>query len=352
MEMQNLPSKSYEQLIGRDKWVDRILRLLRDPGKPPILSINGMGGVGKTALAYEVARRAIENGFFQDVLWESAKQYDLLGNVIAARSDPDTTIENMLIGLARQLGRFEMLQLDPDERRLRLQYILQHTPYLIVIDNLETVEESQALVGELSNLLKPSRAILTSRIQCDSKDVKDLHLEGFSQSIAITFLREVARSRGVEKIGGAKRDILKRITAVTGGIPLAMQFFVAQVEAGLSVDEELMHLESAENEEILYRYIYFDLWSTLKIPSQKILVAIPAFATTVPRFLLQPVARVSDEEFEPAVRDLIKKSLVHKLEQDDILRCRYSVHQLTRNFVNSDLRAVWEAQKAAKKEMQ
>ena len=131
-----------------------------------------------------------------------------------------------------------------------------------------------------------------------------------------------------------------------------MKFFLAQVEAGLSVEDELIRLESAENEETLYRYIYFDLWSTLSIPSQKILVAIPAFAASVPRFLLQPVGRVSDAEFEPAVTDLIKKSLVEKTENDDLQKCRYSVHQLTRNFVNSDLRAVWEAQKAVKQERQ
>jgi hypothetical protein len=345
--MDNLPPQPYDQLIGRGEWVGRVLKILRDSGAPSIIAITGIGGIGKTALAYEVVRRAVEAGLFEDALWESAKQYELLGDTIVARPDAAITKEGLLNSIARQLGRFEILQLHPDERRLRLQYILQHTPYLIVVDNLETVEDYQALVEELAGLLKPSRAILTSRIQLEpSERVQEVHVKGLSESAAIEFLRQEAQERGVPPIEMAEEAVLKRIAETTGGMPLAMKFFVAQVSAGLSIGEELQRLEKAENEEILYRYIYFDLWSTLTTPSQKILVAIPAFAASVPRFLLQPVARVTDDEFESAVDHLIQKSLVDRTDHEDIQKRRYSVHQLTRHFVNSDLHEVWERQKA------
>jgi len=350
--MQNLPPKPYAQLIGRDEWVNRVLNILRDSEAPPIIAITGIGGIGKTALAYEVARRAVEVGLFEDALWESAKQYELLGGTVVARPDAAITKESLLNSLARQLGRFEMLQLHPDERRLRLQYILQHNPYLIVVDNLETVEDYQALVEELANLLKPSRAILTSRVRLEPNEhIQEVHVKGLSESAAIEFLRQEAQDKGVSPIAVAEEVVLKRIVKATGGMPLAMKFFIAQVSAGLSIGEELQRLEKAENEEILYHFIYFDLWSTLTIPSQKILVAIPAFAASVPRFLLQPVARVADDEFEPAAGDLVRKSLVERTDHEDIQKRRYSVHQLTRHFINSDLRAIWEAQKVASQRM-
>jgi hypothetical protein len=347
--MSNLPPKPYEQLIGRHEWVNRVLDILRDSEAPPIIAATGIGGIGKTALAYEVAHRVIEAGLFEDALWESAKQYELLGGTVIARPDAAITKESLLNSIARQLGRFEMLQLHPDERRLRLQYILQHTPYLVVVDNLETVEDYQALVEELVSLLRPSRAILTSRIRLEPNEhIQEVHVKGLSESAAIEFLRREAQEKSTSPIAMAEEGVLKRIAEATGGMPLAMKFFIAQVDTGLSIDEELQRLERAENEELLYRYIYFDLWSTLTIPSQKILVAIPAFAASVPRFLLQPVARVADKEFEPAVDDLIQKSLVEQTDHDheDIQKRRYSVHQLTRHFINSDLRAVWEVQKA------
>jgi len=345
--MQNLPPKPYEQLIGRDEWVNRALDILRDLEAPPIIAITGIGGIGKTALAHEVARRSVEAGLFEDALWESAKQYELLGGTVVARPDAAITKESLLNSIARQLGRFEMLQLHPDERRLRLQYILQHNPYLIVVDNLETVEDYQALVEEMASLLKPSRAILTSRIRLEPNEhIQEVHVKGLSESAAIEFLRREAQEQGVSPIAEAERTVLKRIVEATGGMPLAMKFFIAQVSAGLSIGEELRRLEKAEHEEILYRFIYFDLWATLIIPSQKVLVAIPAFAASVPRFLLQPVARVTDREFEPAVDDLIRKSLVDRTDHEDTQKRRYSVHQLTRHFVNSDLREAWERQKA------
>ena len=67
----------------------------------------------------------------------------------------------------------------------------------------------------------------------------------------------------------------------------------------------------------------------------------------MPRSLLQPVAQVTTDEFEPAVDDLVKKSLVERTDHEDLQKRRYSVHQLTRHFINSDLRAVWEAQKVS-----
>ncbi|CAG1012177.1 hypothetical protein ANRL4_04588 [Anaerolineae bacterium] len=345
--MDNLPPRPYDQLIGRGEWVGRVLKILRDSEAPPIIAITGIGGIGKTALAYEVAHRAVETSLFEDALWESAKQYELLGDTTVARPDAAITKESLLNSIARQLGRFEILQLHPDERRLRLQYILQHNPYLIVVDNLETVEDYQALVEELANLLKPSRAILTSRIRLEpSEHVQEFHVKGLSESAAIKFLRQEAQGKGISPIAMAEEIVFKRIVEATGGMPLAMKFFIAQVSAGLSIDEELQRLERSENEEALYRFIYFDLWSTLTSASQKILVAIPAFATSVPRFLLQPVARVTDDEFGPATDDLVRKSLVEQTDHEDTQKRRYSVHQLTRHFVNSDLREVWERQKA------
>lgn len=349
--MSNLPHQPFDQLIGRDKWVDHILSILRDPNGPPIISLTGIGGIGKTAIAFEVGQRAQQEGYFNDTLWESAKQYDLLGTSLVANPDITITKESLINSLAKQLGRYEMLQLHPDERRLRLQYILQHNPYLIIVDNLETVEDSQSLVEELSSLLKPSRSILTSRLRLNhNKRIREFRIKGLPETAAIKFIQKEAEMKGISTVAKAKRVTLKRISAATGGMPLAIKFFLAQVGAGLSIDEEVFRLENAENEELLYRYIYFDLWSTLAIPAQKMMVAIPAFASSVPRFLLQPVARVTDDQFETAADELIKKSLVERIDHEDILKRRYSVHQLTRHFINSDLKKVWETQKAAAKQ--
>jgi hypothetical protein len=346
--MGNLPAQPYGELVGRDDVVSEALNILRDPGGAPCVVLTGIGGIGKTAIAYEVARRAAQAGLFQDVLWESAKQYELLGAQLVTLPDAGVTKEALLNSLARQLGRYEMLQLRIEERRLRLQYLLQHNPYLIVVDNLESVEDNQAVVDELATMLGPSRAIFTSRITPDmGEHGQAIPVKGLSESTALDFLRREAAAAGVAALAGAEQGLLRRVAVVTGAMPLAMKFVIAQIRAGVPTEAELQRLASADNEVMLYRYIYFDLWSTLSIPSQKILVAIPAFAASVPRFLLQPVARVADGEFESAAGDLVRKSLVEQVDNVEPAKRRYSVHQLTRHFVNSDLRAAWEAQKAA-----
>src|SRR5690606_30272877 len=53
----NLPPRSYEQLIGREEKVDEVLNILRSPDGKPVVMITGLGGIGKTALAHEVVAK-------------------------------------------------------------------------------------------------------------------------------------------------------------------------------------------------------------------------------------------------------------------------------------------------------
>ena len=52
-----LPGKSYRELIGRDNLIGNVMGALRDPSGKWIVAIDGMGGIGKTALAQEITDR-------------------------------------------------------------------------------------------------------------------------------------------------------------------------------------------------------------------------------------------------------------------------------------------------------
>jgi hypothetical protein len=95
----------------------------------------------------------------------------------------------------------------------------------------------------------------------------------------------------------------------------------------------------------LYKYIYMRLWFKLSVPAQKVLIAAAAFASSVARFMLQPVSKTSDDEFEIAIPELVRMSLVEPSDHLTAAERRYSIHSITRWFINSPLRELWEQQK-------
>jgi predicted ATPase len=62
----------YDTLIGRDTFLGDIMAALRDPGGRLIVGIDGMGGIGKTALAREVAERCKNERLFNSFVWIQA----------------------------------------------------------------------------------------------------------------------------------------------------------------------------------------------------------------------------------------------------------------------------------------
>jgi hypothetical protein len=70
----------------------------------------------------------------------------------------------MLIdALLEQLGQAASLAQSPQEKKVALIQLLKQAPYLIVIDNLETIGDYQALLPLLGEITNPSKVLLTSR---------------------------------------------------------------------------------------------------------------------------------------------------------------------------------------------
>jgi len=89
----HLPSPNYE-FVGRKEELEEVLRILRPypHSQYPLVTIDGIGGVGKTALALAVAYRYVrefenldEAERFKTVVWTSAKKSNLTPTGIVTR---------------------------------------------------------------------------------------------------------------------------------------------------------------------------------------------------------------------------------------------------------------------------
>lgn len=336
----NIPDEHYYPLPGRERHLDQLLEVLQAPQGLPIIVIDGLGGLGKTAMAVELARRALGQGLFEGILGDSAKQELFTGGEIIRVREATLDLNSLLDAIARQLGRWEIPTLRAEEKQAAITHLLRQRRYLILVDNLETAENANVLVAKLRSFLGECRAIVTSREQIRHHFVRPLSLQGLEPEDALLFLRTDAEQHDVQQILSAPEGDLIEIHEITGGAPLALKLVVAQARF-LDLQLVLRQLRQAGTE--LYLYIFRQSWEQLSKTAQRILIYIGRTVVTTASWEELSSVGIADDEEEliGAIDQLVGYSLINVSSADQI---RYGVHQLTRQFVNSDLPTIWREQ--------
>src|SRR6266516_7996561 len=267
----HLPDEPYYPLPGRERDLNNLLAALKDPQGALVITIDGLGGLGKTALAVELTRCALHQGLFKSVIGDSAKQELFAGGEVVKVNEATLDFDALLDAIARQCGRWELTTLPREEKRAMIAQLLRQHCYLVLVDNLETAENADALVAHLRNLLGVSRTIVTSRRQVRHDFVKAHTLKELTREDSLFFLRKDLEQRRVEQLMHASEEKLVAIHTVTGGAPLALKLVVAQARF-LDLDVVLRRLSKAGSK--LYSFIYRQSWEQLSLVAQKILIYI------------------------------------------------------------------------------
>lgn len=336
-----LPNEPYFQLPLRDRDLDQLVEQMRDAATHPVAVIDGLGGLGKTALGVELARRLATQKDYAALLGESAKMEILTGHAIVGVREAVLSFESLLDSLARQLSRWDLTTAPLEEKIVRLAYIFSEAPHLLIIDNLESSENADEIAVRLNAMLGVSQAIITSRNKVRIPAAIGMSLDGLEQEDSLQYLEEEARAAQAPAIMDATKDQLIRIARMTGGAILAMKLIVAQAK---HIDLEILLKPDQAASGNLYRFIYYRSWQQLSESAQKILIHIGrAGNAPVGRLELAKLGAVEDDAgLNAALDQLTDYSLlsVHPGTRG----FRYAIHQLTRQFVNSDLPAIWREQ--------
>ena len=135
--MAHLETPTYLRLFGAEVASAEVIGLLQQPGPPWIISIGGMGGLGKTALADYVVRQVVRNGKLEGVAWITARRERLNpGGTLRASDGATVTVDTLWDLLAAQVLSdlpAETHWSDAKRREMVLQR-LRNAEHLVVID--------------------------------------------------------------------------------------------------------------------------------------------------------------------------------------------------------------------------
>jgi LuxR family glucitol operon transcriptional activator len=225
----NIPIHIYSTFLGRKYELEKLFDFLSPSKRPYIMTINGIGGIGKTALAVEAARqcsigisgRISENRpYFESVIFASAKSNYLSYQRILPRPARESTLSDVFRVISEVLDDQSIMQAPRETQVKKVYDCLARQPTLLIIDNLETfdggVDVHTDIMAFLEDIPVGTKAILTSRISYGYH--VQLNLSELSIKESIELARKYAEENGIKIV----RSDAQLIYKIFGGIPLAI----------------------------------------------------------------------------------------------------------------------------------
>lgn len=328
--LHNLPQPDYEYFVGREEELAEVHRLLSPQVRHFLITIDGIGGIGKSALALEAAHYYLRNydqlpteERFEAIIWATAKRTVLTAEGIVTRRQPLRTLDDLFSAIAIALQREDITRARPEDQDQIVRRALTRQRTMLIVDNLETVDDEQLLLF-LRELPDPTKAIVTTRHRIDIAYA--VRLTGMPWPDARQLIIQECERKSIVL---ADLDAV-RLYDRTGGVPLALVFTIGLIGLGRSVDVALARLgEPTEN---IAQFCFEGSLDHIRDkPAHNIIMALAVFAADASREGLGRVAGVLPLDRDEGLRDLERLSFINKRGD------RYSFLPLTRTFVQAEL---------------
>ncbi len=338
----NLPL-SLTPFIGRKTELAKLAELLNDP-HCRLLTLVGLGGIGKTRLALEVAQA--HQRYFRDGVYFVS----LAGLAPAASGSlPDQLAIAILTALQRSTHGSPVLLNDP---RTTLRNFLHKKETLLVLDNFEQLVESAALLTDILQEAPGVVCLVTSRERLNLLgewvfEVKGLdypplksQMEAENYGAVQLFLHNARRARNDFEATPANLAAVIHICRLLQGLPLGIQLAAAWIST-LACEQIAARIEAdMYSLPALYRNVperhrslqaVFDhSWRLLNEQAQTVCSCLSVFHGDFDLAAAKAVAGASPE----LLTALVHKSLLQADAAD-----RYELHPLLQHYAAEKLAA-------------
>jgi tetratricopeptide (TPR) repeat protein len=328
----NLPQPDYGRFVGREQELAQVVRILRPypHSQHALVTIDGIGGIGKSALALEVAHRYLRNyerippeERFEAIIWTSAKQSVLTAEGIQLRGQALRTLDDVYTTIAVTLQREDISRARSEEQAEVVRNTLTRQRTLLIVDNLETVDD-EAVLSFLRELPAPTKAIVTTRHRIDV--AYPVRLVGMQREDAQRLIAQECAKKGVT----LREDEAYRLYNRTGGVPLAMVWSIAQMGFGYGVEAVLTRLGQPTGD--IAKFCFARAMEGIQgKPAHKLLMALSIFATDASREALGYVTNLPELDRDEGLVELEGLSLVNKHKS------RFVFLPLTKMFASAEL---------------
>lgn len=323
--LHNLPLADYDEtgLVGRADEV-RKLKSLVQKRREPVITITGEGGIGKTALALEVAYAVVDDpgSDFDCVLWVSLKNEVLTASGVRGIESAIHGITGAALRLGSALDKsFAGSVAD-------LGDALSGLKALVIVDNLESAQGEEVI--ELYDALPSTVSYLfTSRIGLGQLE-RRVPLGPLSATDAQLLFRKFARARELQQLLRLSDVALAQIVERLRFSPLAIRWYVLSVEAGKEP------VSTLRDQRELIEFCIRNVYEALSPKSKVILTVLDAVDRSVSFDELAVLTEYPLDELRRAAQELGRGAMVlHQPDPNGGVFSRLSLSVAARLFLRT-----------------
>lgn len=324
----NLPSYPYYSFVGRKNELKIVMDWLTNNDKVNILSIIGIGGIGKTSLALEAAYCCKKARLFDNIIFVSVKTSILTSDGIRTHQSTRDPLKEIVESILFTIGNNDVLKLYTEERIVFIRSALAREKTLLIIDNVDAIDNQDKIITFLHNLPQEVKVIVASR-QFFQLPSLIIHLYPMTKEDSLELITLEAKRKEVI-LNHEEKEVIFNYTY---GNPLLIVFTVSRLSLGYSIQSIENQLKNTEGN--LFDFILNDIISKLhNSESYELLVAFSMLAKESDK---ETIANLSG--FKGDIAELDKEFVT--LQQlnliDKTQKNKYYIHPLIRDYIIRDV---------------
>jgi len=309
-----------DQFTGRRQELIDALQVLDPEHGQKVLMLHGEGGMGKTALAIELAYRT--SRWYRKAYWASGRKQAVEQKLGASLGDREVfspiESDNVLFDrLADEIGCKKSGNVTETIRNIH-EALRNDRPALVILDNLENFRDVPNLHHLLHQLPTHCKAILTSRIHIEAE--KPIYAEVPVRPLKIKDAFHLMMTIAEDLKLNAWWAHYQKIYEVSKGHPQTIQILTGKLKNKTGFFQWIDELRKLDKEgQSLFLYIFGKKLDEIGVEGHSILYALSLFDEPVDSSAIRAVCKddfTSEAEFNDHLNRLVSYRFIEIVDKD------------------------------------